>query len=72
MTWLRNISRDTESLLSIVFWKGRINIAEIIKVYKEHLPAVRFIGKRYTNTDGDKDGGFGYKWEEWFERFNIG
>ncbi|MGN6714677.1 hypothetical protein [Anaerocolumna jejuensis] len=47
-------------------------MAEIIKVYKEHLPAVRFIGKRYTNTDRCKDGGFGYKWEEWFERFNIG
>lgn len=25
--------------------------AEIIKVYKEHLPTLRFIGKRYTNAD---------------------
>lgn len=39
--------------------------AEIIKVYKEHLPSVRFIGKRYTNAD--RVGGFGHKWGEWFE-----
>lgn len=42
-------------------------MAEIIKVYKEHLPAMRFIGKRYTNADRGKDGGYGYKWGEWFE-----
>lgn len=39
--------------------------AEIIKVYKEHLPSLRFIGKRYTNAD--RIGGFGHKWGEWFE-----
>lgn len=38
--------------------------AEIIKVYKEHLPSLRFIGKRYTNAD--RIGGFGHKWGEWF------
>ncbi|MDF2588643.1 MAG: hypothetical protein K0S41_2484 [Anaerocolumna sp.] len=38
---------------------------EIIKVYKEHLPSLRFIGKRYTNAD--RNGGFGHKWGEWFE-----
>ncbi|NLK27212.1 MAG: GyrI-like domain-containing protein [Clostridiales bacterium] len=40
--------------------------AEIIKVYKEHLPSLRFIGKRYTNAD--RVGGFGHKWGEWFEK----
>ncbi len=39
-------------------------MAEIIKVYKEHLPSLRFIGKCYTNAD--RDGGFGHKWMEWF------
>lgn len=38
--------------------------AEIIKVYKEHLPSLRFIGKCYTNID--RIGGFGHKWGEWF------
>lgn len=39
--------------------------AEIIKVYKEHFPSLRFIGKCYTNAD--RVGGFGHKWGEWFE-----
>ena len=35
-------------------------MAEIIKVYKEHLPSLRFIGKCYTNAD--RDGGWnGFK-----------
>ena len=42
-------------------------MAEIIKVYKEHLPALRFIGKRYTNADRGSDGGYGCKWAEWFQ-----
>ena len=38
---------------------------ELINIYKEHLPSVRLIGKRYT--EGDKvNGGFGAKWGEWF------
>jgi len=41
-------------------------MAEIIKVYKEKLPTLRFIGKRYTNADKDADESFGAKWEEWF------
>lgn len=39
---------------------------EIIKVYKEHLPSLRFIGKKYTNADR-ANGGFGHKWGEWFQ-----
>ena len=32
-------------------------MAEIIKVFKEEVPAMRFIGKKYQNYDG---------WGEWF------
>ena len=39
---------------------------EITKVYKEHAPALRFIGKRYTDSDR-VNGGFGVKWHEWFQ-----
>jgi hypothetical protein len=37
---------------------------EVTKVYKEHFPDLRFIGKRYTNDDRS-DGGFGKQWGEW-------
>jgi hypothetical protein len=37
-------------------------------VYKEHAPALRFIGKCYTNNDRDAGGGYGHKWTEWFQR----
>ena len=33
-------------------------MAEIIKVFKENVPAMRFIGKKYS--------GFGPMWGEWF------
>ena len=38
----------------------------IVKVYRESLPNLKFIGKRYTNDDR-VDGMFGAKWGEWFE-----
>ena len=37
----------------------------IVKVYKESLPDLKFIGKRYTDADRI-DGMFGAKWGEWF------
>lgn len=40
--------------------------AEIIKIYKESLPSLRFIGKCYTNADR-LDGGYAGKWSEWFQ-----
>jgi hypothetical protein len=39
--------------------------AELIKVYKEQLPALRLIGKRYFDEDRI-NGSFANKWEEWF------
>ena len=42
-------------------------MAEYSKVYKEHIPALRFAGKRYTNADR-QDGGYGHLWGEWFAK----
>lgn len=39
---------------------------EVTNVYREHFPALRFIGKRYTNDDRGPDGGFGRQWGEWW------
>ena len=37
---------------------------EVTKVFCERYPALRLIGKRYTNDDR-VDGGFGKQWDEW-------
>ena len=39
--------------------------AEIVKVYREEMPVMRFIGKKYTSEDF-KVINIGDKWEEWF------
>jgi len=39
---------------------------EIVKVYKESLPHVKLVGKRYTNKDRDKTGTFAGYWQQWF------
>ncbi len=36
----------------------------ITNMYKEHFPALRFIGKRYTNDDRH-EGSFEKQWDEW-------
>ncbi len=41
--------------------------AEIIKVYKQDVPALRFIGKKYGDKDR-VDGMFGKYWCEWHEK----
>lgn len=38
----------------------------IIKIYKEHMPPLRLIGKRYTDADRAPNGSFSNKWGEWF------
>lgn len=40
-------------------------MAEIIKVYRQSVPAMRFIGKKYGERDR-VNGGFGHLWGEWF------
>ena len=40
--------------------------AEIRKIVEEHYPAMRFIGKKYTDADRDPvSEGFDRKWNEW-------
>ena len=39
---------------------------EIVKTYKQTIPAMRFIGIKYGDEDRI-DGGFGPKWGQWFE-----
>ncbi len=38
---------------------------EIVKVEPEPLPERRLIGRRHTNSDRGKDGGFGNQWDRW-------
>lgn len=40
---------------------------EIVKVYKESMPPVKLIGKRYTNHDRDEDGTFASYWQQCFQ-----
>lgn len=42
-------------------------MANIIKVYKETVPPLRLIGKRYTDSDRGHDGGFANVWDRWHE-----
>ena len=39
---------------------------EIVKIYRQPVPGLRFIGKRYGNEDRIY-GNFGAKWGEWHE-----
>ena len=39
---------------------------EIKKIYEEHFPSLRLIGKRYSDSDR-LNGNFGHKWAEWFQ-----
>lgn len=40
-------------------------MAEIIKTYRQSMPAMRFIGKKYGD-DARINGNFSAKWDEWF------
>lgn len=41
-------------------------MVQLVNVYRQTLPPLRFIGKRYT--DSDRVGGsFGSQWEQWFK-----
>ena len=51
-----------------VLWKiltkkrGRVSHGrELVRVYRESLPKIRLVGKRYTNQDRDQYGGFGHR-----------
>lgn len=38
---------------------------ELVNVYRQELPAVRFIGRRYSDDDRVA-GGYAHLWEKWF------
>lgn len=40
-------------------------MAEVVKTYRQSVPAMRFMGKRYGDADRT-DGGFGKQWGQWF------
>lgn len=42
-------------------------MTEIIKTYRQSVPALRFVGIKYGDADR-VNGGFGAKWGEWFEK----
>lgn len=48
------------------FHLGGNKMYEIVKTYKQLITAMRFIGVKYGDEDRI-DGGFGAKWDEWFE-----
>ncbi len=41
---------------------------KIVKVYRESLPNIKLIGKRYTNSDRDAAGTFARYWQQWFQQ----
>jgi len=41
---------------------------EVVNVLQERVPALRFIGERYTKADRNARGGFSAKWDEWFQQ----
>jgi predicted transcriptional regulator YdeE len=45
-----------------------MQMAEIIKIYRESLPYLRLIGKRYSDKDRGPEGSLGSKWGEWFQK----
>lgn len=42
-------------------------MAEVIKTYRQALPALRFLGKPYGDADRTA-GSFSAKWNEWFQK----
>lgn len=42
-------------------------MVKILECKKETLPAVKLIGKRYTDSDRDENGSFAAQWGQWFE-----
>ena len=41
---------------------------KIVKVYRESIPGVKLIGKRYTDSDRDASGTFSLYWQQWFQQ----
>lgn len=42
-------------------------MVQILKTFLETYPAVKFVGKRYTDADRDENGSFAMQWGNWFQ-----
>jgi len=52
--------------MNYIYLEDKKMNAEIIKVYKQDVPALRFIGEKYGDNDR-VDGMFGKHWGDWYE-----
>lgn len=43
-------------------------MVELVKVYGQDTPKMRFIGRKYGESDMAQGGGYGNIWAEWFEK----
>jgi len=57
----------------VMDYEPQNSLVKVTGLYREHMPALRFIGKRYTSADLNADGLLMDKWNEWFQNgwFNL-
>ena len=57
----------------VVNYEPESSPVKVTNLYHEHMPAFRFIGKRYTPSDLGADGLLNDRWNEWFQNgwFNL-
>ncbi len=57
----------------VMDYEPQNSLVKVTSLYREHMPALRFIGKRYTPADLNADGLLMDKWNEWFQNgwFNL-
>lgn len=51
----------------IMNYEQENNTVRVTNIYCKHMPAIRFIGKRYTTADLDANGLLMDRWNEWFQ-----
>lgn len=51
----------------IMNYEQEYNSVRVTNIYCKHMPAIRFIGKRYTTADLDANGLLMDRWNEWFQ-----
>jgi hypothetical protein len=59
--------QEEKKVVTSEFYANLFNIprmGEIVNVYRQEIPALRFIGKKYGNSDRH-NGMFGRSWDEW-------
>ena len=68
ISFLKTIKGDV-----VMDYEPENSAVKVTNLYREHMPAIRFIGKRYTPADLNADGLLLDKWNEWFQNgwFNL-